>query len=102
MVYLSNQTRVDLNDIRQGLLKWNKFELSEGFVIDYINNIIDVCYLLDSIAYHFITEYDFHKQFGSKVYKFRVNPKTTWYIIYDFDLNGNILINKITSNHTTF
>jgi len=61
MVYLSNQTGVNLNNVQQGLLKWNKFDLSEGFIIDYINYIIDVCNMLDSIVYHFITEYDFHK-----------------------------------------
>jgi uncharacterized membrane protein len=102
MVYLSNQTRVDLNDIRQGLLTWNKFELSEAFIIEYINNIVDVCYLLNNILYHFNTEYEYHKQFGSNVYKFRVNPKTTWYIIYDIDIHDNILVNKITSNHITY
>jgi hypothetical protein len=36
---------------------------------------------LNNILYHFSTEYEYHKQFGSKVYKFRVNPKTTWYIL---------------------
>jgi hypothetical protein len=101
MVFLNNQTRIDLNEIRQGLLKWNRFELSEAFVIDYINKIIDVCYLLDKISFHFNTELEAHKQYGCKVYKHKINYKTTWYIIYDIDIHGNIFVNKIISNHTT-
>ena len=101
MVFLNSNTRNDLKDIRLGLLNWNKFELSENFIIDNINGIIDVFFTLDRKSYHTNTVFEIHKMYGRKVYQHKINKKTTWYIIYDVDLLGNIFVNKIISNHIT-
>lgn len=53
MVYLNKQSLDDLTKIREGFLTWKKFELSEAFIIGYVNQIIDVCYSLDSKSFHF-------------------------------------------------
>jgi len=43
-----------------------------------------------------------HKRIGDKVYKYRRNKNTTWYIIYDYDeLNNIVNIKQIIPNHTT-
>jgi hypothetical protein len=43
----------------------------------------------------------FYSQQALKVHRYRRNPNTTWYIIYDIDRDNNICINKIISNYLT-
>ena len=100
MVFYSEQADRDLNNILEGLLYWNKVELSREFCLSYVNDIIDVCDVLDRKIYHFNTFYETHKKYGSKVHTYIRNARTTWYIIYD-KIDNNIYINKIISNYLT-
>ncbi|MDR1781280.1 MAG: hypothetical protein LBR50_11245 [Tannerella sp.] len=101
MVFYSEQADNDLDNILDGLLHWEKFALTQDFCLDYVSSIIDVCDSLDSLSYHASATYETHKQYGDKVYAYLRNRSTTWYIIYNVDFAGNILVNKIISNHLT-
>lgn len=102
MVLYSDRVNNDLDNILYGMLEWEKFTLTFEHISNYISDIISVCDKLDQTSYHANTKYKIHKQFGSKVYKYRRNKNTTWYIIYDYSKQHNLVyINHITSNHTT-
>lgn len=60
-----------------------------------------VCDSPDMKIYHANTVYPVHKLYGSKVYTYKRNRQTTWYIIYNLDRHGNVFINKIMSNYQT-
>ena len=101
MVFYNKQADSDLDEILEGLLFWNKIELSREFCLSYINDIIDVCDCLDTKIFHSNTVYEMHKQYGEKVHIYKRNARTIWYIIYDIDKKDNIYINRIISNHLT-
>jgi hypothetical protein len=102
MVLFSEIANQDLDDIYNGLLSWEKFQLERNYVISYVVSIVEECGKLDQLSYHKKARYKAHKEFGVNVYLYRRNRNTTWYIIYDYDRSNNIIyINHITSNHTT-
>ena len=101
MVFYSPQANKDLDDIRDGLLLWDKFELTLEFVLNYMDEIKHQCESIQRKKTHLRTTYQIHRQYGKHVQKYRRNPRTLWYIIYDIDNMGNIFINKIISNYTT-
>jgi hypothetical protein len=63
MVFISNQAKIDLDDLVIGLEE--------------------------------------HLKHGTYTYPYKRNQKTTWYIVYNIDLSGNIFVNKIISNYLT-
>lgn len=101
MVLYSLQALDDFDDIFEGLLHWDKIELSVQFTQDYISELKKQCESIPSKLIHINTTYPDHKRFGEKVHRYRRNQNTIWYIIYDIDDNKNIYINKIISNHLT-
>jgi hypothetical protein len=101
MVYYSNQAKIDLYNILTGLMKWPKHPLETEHALQYVDNIYVVCNSLDMKIYHADTVYSIHKLYGSKVYAYKRNKQTTWYIIYNLDRHGNVFINKIMSNYQT-
>lgn len=101
MVFYSHQADEDLEEIREGLLAWKKFELTREFVFQYVDDIKQVCEGLSNRRLHFNASYPQHARYGSKVYRYHRNARTTWYIIYDVDTHNNIYINKIISNYLT-
>ena len=102
MLLFSDRANNDLDEILQGMLNWEKMTLTFEHISNYISDIIDVCDQLDQTNYHTNSKYQIHKQFGNKVYKYRRNRNTTWYILYDYNKQNNIVyINHIISNHTT-
>ena len=102
MVYYSKSAIADLDDIFEGLLSWTKHNLEYNHVVKYHNELRKVCDSLDTNTYHFEAKIEIHKQYGKKVYCYKRNKNTTWYIIYDVDLASNtIYIQHITSNHLT-
>ena len=100
MVLINPKARQDLEEIRIGLLYWEKIKLSKKFIHSYMNDIIDECYSLDKKLVHFNAHYETHKQFGSKVHTYKRNANTIWYIIYN-KTGENIYIEKIISNYMT-
>ena len=101
MVFYSEQADKDLDNILEGLLHWHKIELSRGFCMNYVNDIIDVCDNLEYKSIHFNSDYEVHKKYGEKVHIYKRNNTTNWYIIYDIDEKNDIFINKIISNYLT-
>lgn len=101
MVYIHERVYSDLEEIFEGMLHWKKMELSLDFIECYIDDILVQCYVIETENYHFISQYVEHKRYGEYVHRYRRNIHTLWYIIYDRDINGDIWVNKIISNHTT-
>jgi len=102
MVFISRTASNDLRKILLGLINWKKVILDREYCINYVSEIIKVCRSIDHLSIHLNSEYSAHKKFGQKVYKYKRNRNTTWYIIYDYDKPNNIVyIKHINSNHTT-
>ena len=101
MVYISEEVYLDLEQIYAGLYNWKRMELSLDFMENYIDDLLDQCYAIENTAHHFAASYHIHKQYGEYVYRFRRNPHTLWYIIYNMNEHGDIFVNKVLSNHTT-
>ena len=99
---LISQTAIDdLKNIFTALMNWEKGALELEHALQYIDDIENQCYSIGYKTYHSKATYSTHKLFGDKVYKYRRNPTTTWYIIYKIDNHQNILITKIISNYKT-
>jgi hypothetical protein len=101
MVFIKQQAKIDLDEIVVGLLEWEKVTLSVPEVMQYVEDIVEICYQLDNAVYHHQAKYENHLEFGSYSYPYKRNKSTTWYIIYDMDLHRNIFVNKIISNYLT-
>jgi len=69
--------------------------------LNYRNDIVAECYKLEIKLRHQNCIYPTHKRFGEKFIRYRRNKNTTWYIIYNIDMHGNILIEKVISNYQT-
>jgi len=102
MVYYSFRATMDLANIFDGLLNWRKHSIEYDHAVSYHNDIKEICESLDQPGFHFDTKYRIHKQFGKKIFPYRRNKNTTWYIIYDYDKTYNIVyIQHIMPNHIT-
>ena len=101
MVFISRQAKIDLDNIVTGLLEWDKITLSVPEVMQYVDDITDICSQLDNSAYHKNAKYNDHLKYGKYFYPYKRNKNTTWYIIYDVDSNNNIFVKKIISNYLT-
>jgi len=101
MVFYSLRAKRDLNSIFDGLLSWSKHPLEYNHVVIYHNKILSVCDSLDSKKFHFNAQFAHHKRYGEKVYTYRRNKNTVWYIIYNLDQHGNVYIQRIVSNYNT-
>jgi plasmid stabilization system protein ParE len=101
MVIYSRTAESDLIDILYGLVTWEKHHVTFDHAQRYVFDIRDACDKLDKVYYHRNAIYPAHRRYGEKVYAYQRRKQTIWYIIYDIDLFGNILINKIMSNYLT-
>ena len=102
MVYFSVQSEQDLSDIVVGLLLWTKISISEEQALRYADDIYLMAFTIPNLTYHPECKYLMHRRYGEYHLKYQRNNRTTWYIIYDIDpVSGDILINRITSNHMT-
>jgi hypothetical protein len=101
MVFVSRQAKIDLDNIVIGLLEWEKVELTVPEVMQYVDDISDICYKLDDLSYHHSAKYKEHLKYGEYSHPYKRNRNTTWYIIYDIDLYNHIYVNKIISNYMT-
>jgi len=101
MVFISRQAQIDLDNIVIGLLEWEKIELTVDEVMQYVDDVVAICYQLGSSIHHRKATYNDHLKYGVYSYPYKRNRHTTWYIIYDINMRNNILVNKIISNYTT-
>ena len=101
MVFYSKQFSEDLENLLYGLVTWEKHPLAFEHAQLYVEDIINTVDTLDTKTFHKNAVYAAHLRYGSKVFIYCRNKQTTWYIIYNLDLHGNVYVNKITSNHLT-
>lgn len=102
MVYYSELSENELFNIVIGLANWEKHPIELEHALSYYDDIREACDKLDKINYHADCQYETHKIYGKKVFQYCRNKQTTWYIIYDVDIETNtIFIQHITSNHLT-
>jgi mRNA-degrading endonuclease YafQ of YafQ-DinJ toxin-antitoxin module len=101
MVFVSRQAKIDLDNIVIRLLEWKKIELTVLEVMQYVDDISDICYKLDNLSYHHPAKYKEHLKYGEYSHSYNRNSNTTWYIIYNIDLHNHIYVNKIISNYLT-
>lgn len=101
MVYYSKQALEDLNQLVIGLTTWRKHIISLEHAQKYYDDVRKVCDFIDCLPFHSSTTYTLHKSFGQKVFRYKRNSHTTWYIIYNIDENKDIFIEKILNNHLT-
>ena len=101
MVFINRQAKVDLDNIVAGLLEWEKVILTVSEVMQYVDDIANVCYKLSDLTYHHNAKYKDHLEYGEYVFPYKRTKNTTWYIIYNIDSFNNIYVNKITSSYMT-
>jgi len=101
MVIYSEQFSEDLESLLYGLVTWEKHPLSFEHAQLYVEDIINIVDTLDTKTFHRNAVYAIHRRYGSKIFACNRNKQTTWYIIYNLDIHGNVYINKIISNHLT-
>jgi hypothetical protein len=80
MVLISYQAKTDLDNIVIGLLEWEKVILTVDEAMHYVDDIVGICYQLDTIGYRHKAMYEEHLKHGAYAYPYRRNKKTTWYI----------------------
>ena len=101
MVYYSFKAIEDLSDILTGLVCWVNHPLAIEHAIKYVSDIRMTYDKLHTKSFHFNTQFPAHKQYGQKVYNYKRNKRTNWYIIYNLDHHGNVYIQRIITNHIT-
>jgi len=101
MVFISKQAKIDLDNIVIGLLEWDKIELAVDEVMQYVDDIVTICYQLDSSVFHHKATYNDHLKHGGYAYPYKRSKQTIWYIIYDINKQNNIHVNRIVSNYMT-
>jgi len=104
MVYFKHQVRIDLKVIFDSLLTWETNNqqriLTYETVVSYHNDMLDICENLDTLSYHRKAIYRLHKQYGTYIYQYKRNSRTSWYIIYN-KLGEDVYIEKIINNYKT-
>ena len=101
MVYIKKRASNDLARLIIKLMKYKEHPLTEEEANDYVNKIVSECYAISNLPVRSLTVYTVHKKFGKYVYRYDKHSLIQWYIIYDFDKYGNILVKKIISNNQT-
>ncbi|GHT76019.1 hypothetical protein AGMMS50262_13090 [Bacteroidia bacterium] len=101
MVFINNQAKTDLDNIVIGLLEWKKVILTVPEVMQYVDDIVNICYQLDTAICHTRVRYKDHLKYGRYSYLYKRNRNTVWYIIYDINDFDNVFVNKIINNYLT-
>ena len=101
MVFISKLAKIDLDNLVVGLLEWEKVELTVEEVMQYVDDIVEICYELDAAVYHHDATYEEHIKYGTYSYPYKRSKRTTWYIIYEINRENNIFVNRIISNYMT-
>ena len=101
MVYYNPTAENDLGNIVEGLARWRNYSLGYDHAMSYVDDIKRLCDVLDNKPFHSNAIFPTHREYGSKVHTYKRNRNTTWYIIYNLDLFGNVYINRIINNYLT-
>ena len=103
MVIWSETAESDLMDILYALITWKKHKPLTLEAADlYIEDIRKAGDRICTLSYHQNATYTSHRVYGTKVYRYKRNASTMWYLIYDWDeVNSVAYVNKIMSNYLT-
>ena len=101
MVYLKKRAVNDLFRLLVRLLQWKKYPHTYTQADAYITDIEKKCYELETLTHREKTKFLTHIRFGKYVYRYDKHANIQWYLIYDIDKKGNIIVKKIMSNNST-
>ena len=101
MIYIKKRASNDLARLVIKLMTFKKHPLTREHAIDYVEKIKSECYTLMNLSVRRKAIYYTHQKHGTFVHRYDKHDNIQWYIIYDFDKYGNILIKKIISNNQT-
>ena len=101
MVYLKRRATNDLLRLLIQLANWKEHPHTFVEAKAYVMDINSKCHELDKLLFHQKTVYLTHIRFGKYVYRYDKHAYVQWYLIYDIDPKGNIIIKKIISNNNT-
>ncbi|MDR3705046.1 MAG: hypothetical protein P4L28_03960 [Paludibacteraceae bacterium] len=104
MVFYKQTALDDLQEIFISLVNWkttnNQQILEFASVLKYRNELKAACENLDTMSYHRKAIYKLHKQYGTYIYQYKRNSRTSWYIIYN-KFGEDVYIEKIINNYKT-
>ena len=101
MVYLKKRAVNDLFRLLVRLIEWKEHPHTYAQAEVYIAEIEKKCYELESLTLRAQTRFFTHIRFGKYVYRYDKHATIQWYLIYDIDKKGNIIVKKIMSNNST-
>ena len=102
MVIYNDTSRNDFIDILYGLATWKKHPLEFEHACSYVDDIKEAADDICTKTAHRNCTYQTHKKYGEKVFTYRRNKNTQWYVIYDWDKDGHVAyVNKIINNYMT-
>lgn len=85
MVYYSEEARDDFDEILDGLISWKKHPMEYDKAKAYVLDIRAAADTICKKRTHFACSYKTHKRHGEKVFTYRRNSRTQWYVIYNFE-----------------
>ena len=102
MVYYSSTAEDDFVEILTGLAVWEKHPLGYEHAMHYVSDIRKETDTICTKLYHRDCIYNQHLKYGKKIYVYKRNSQTQWYIIYNWDeINRIAFVTKILNNYLT-
>ena len=102
MVYYSLTAEDDFVEILNGLAVWEKHPLGHEYAMQYVSDIRKEADTICTKFYHRKCTSGQHLQYGEKIYVYKRNAQTQWYIIYNWDeINRIAYVTKILNNYLT-
>jgi len=102
MVYYSSAAEDDFVKILNGLAVWEKHPLGHKHAMQYISDIRKEADTICTNLYHRKCVSEQHLKYGEKLYVYKRNSQTQWYIIYNWDEKNRIAyVTKILNNYIT-
>ena len=103
MVYYSSAAEDDFVEILNGLAVWKKHPLGYEHAMQYISDIRNEADTICTKLYHRKCTLEQHLKYGEKIYVYKRNARTQWYIIYNWDeVNRIAFVTKILNNYLTY
>ncbi len=102
MVCYSDVFIEDLQNLLYKLANWKKHPLGFEHAANYVRDIRTAADDICTKTAHRNCTYQTHKKYGEKVFTYRRNKNTQWYVIYDWDKDSHVAyVNKIINNYMT-
>jgi len=103
MVYYDETAKNDLKNILWGLADWKKHPLLYEHAASYVSDTRKEADTICTKFYHRKCTSRQHLKYGEKIYVYKRNTQTQWYIIYKWDaMNRIAFVTKILNNYLTY